>query len=409
MSKPIVYQVDLRPMDVFFFGGEQHFGEGEDSNYFVHSNFYPQQSGVLGMLRHQLLIQNDCIPVKGNETKASGLIGEESYNINGEVTTYGSILNISPIFISKEQDLLFPEAFEYYFDKIKDKEKKKDKTNTKDTETLSQVEISFKGSGQTLIYPDVIFPKIVSVGDSYLGKYEIMELLVTKNGTRFNYLNNKEFVKKGTLPENGVFTEIGKPGIQKSSRKEKGAKDQGFYKQFSYTFPEKTCFTFFVEIDREIAKTFGSGRIMIGGEKSPFHMVVSDYKGKESPFQEDSGFYKGLYENRNSSLNKIVCISDCVVANELAGHITFMSNTMIDFRNSRTKVVNTSDYNRMEPKYENVRSKYDSPVRSNKYQLLKKGTVIWVTDTQLDTVKTIIKKNQHRAIGYNYIKIINHL
>jgi CRISPR-associated protein Cmr3 len=395
MNKLITYKIDLKPMDVFFFGGEQHFGEGEEANYFVRSNYFPQQSGVLGMLRHQLLIQNDCIPVKGKEALAAKLIGDESYNILGSSITFGAIKNISPIFLSTEKGLLFPEAFEYYIDKKK-------KPNI-----LSQIEVKVNEKiGEMMIYPHVTKSSVITAGKDYLGKYEIKEILVSKKGEHFNYLFKKEFEKKGTLPENGLFIETGNPGIQKSVRKQKGAKDQGYYKQYSFSFTDNTYFTFFAEIDREVVKNFESGRIMLGGEKSAFHMVVEEYSRKESPFREDSGFYIGLYERPHTSLNKIVCISDCITSDKLAEYVAFMSNTMIDFRNSRSKVAQTSNYTRMDKRYESKQSQYDSPVRSIKYQLLKRGTVLWVDDNHLNDVLSLLKKDQHRAIGYNYFKII---
>lgn len=393
MSNLKTYKIDLRPLDVFFFGGEQHFGEGDDANYFVRSDYFPQQSGVLGMLRHQLLIQNNCIPVKGNEDLASTLIGDESYNILGAATTFGTIKNVSPIFLSTGKGLLFPEAFEYYFDKKLDR--------------LSAIEIDVNNKiGKTMIYPEVENSSVITAGKNYLGKYEIKELLVSRNGDQFNYPFRKGYEKKGTLPGNGLFIETGKPGIQKSIRNTKGKKDQGFYKQYSFSFHEKTCFTFFAEIDRDIAKNFESGRIMLGGEKSAFHMVVEEHTGNESPFQEDSGFYIGLYERPHTSLNKIVCISDCIASDELALHVTFMCNAMIEFRNSRSKLKHTSNYNRMTVIKKGENPSYDSPTRSEKYQLLKRGTVLWVDDNRLEEVQLLLKQDQHRAIGYNYFKTI---
>lgn len=398
MSNKKTYKIDLRPMDVFFFGMEQHFGEGDDANYFVRSNYYPQQSGVLGMLRHQLLIQNDCIPITpNNRTAVSGLIGDESYGILGSAKTFGAIHNISPLFLSKNGELLFPEAFEYYFDK-----KKK-------LDQLSKIEIDVNDKiGRTMIYPNIENPSVITVGKEYLGKYEIKELLVSKKGDRFNFCFDKEFEKKGTLPENGVFIETGKPGIQKSLRKQKGQKDQGFYKQYSWSFPENVCFTFFAEIDRDVAKNFESGRIMLGGEKSAFHMVVEEYNGMESPFKEQSVFYAGLYEKPHASVNKIVCLSNCIVGDELAGKVAFMSNTMIDFRNSRSKVKDTSNYNRMTVIKKGASPTFESPTRSNKYQLLKRGTVLWVEDDRMKEVQLLLEQDQHHVIGYNYIKIIKH-
>ncbi|HPF52162.1 MAG TPA: type III-B CRISPR module-associated Cmr3 family protein [Draconibacterium sp.] len=391
MNNKKTYKIDLRPMDVFFFGGEQHFGEGDDANYFVRSNYFPQQSGILGMLRHQLLIQNKCIPITpNNKTEVFGLIGEESYDIQ-TVKTFGAIQQISPLFISKGTELLFPEAYEFYI-------------NKKDSpESLSQIEVATV-IGKTIIYPNTESSSVVTVGKEYLGKYDIKELLVSKNEDRFNFSFDKEFEGKGTLPENGVFIETGKPGIQKSARKQKGQKDQGFYKQYSWSFPEGVCFTFFAEIDRDIARNFESGRIMLGGEKSAFHMVVKEFDGEGSPFDENSKFYSGLYERPHSSFHKIVCLSDCIVGDEISAKVAFMSNTMIDFRNSISKVKHTTNYNRMTPVSKN--QTYESPTRSEKYQLLKRGSVLWVDDTHLKSVQDLLNKEQHRVIGYNYFKTI---
>lgn len=391
MSNKKTYKIDLRPMDVFFFGGEQHFGEGDDANYFVRSNYFPQQSGILGMLRHQLLIQNDCIPITpNNKSKVSGLIGEESYDIH-TAKTFGAIQQISPLFISKGTDLLFPEACEFYI-------------NKKDSpECLSQIDVATV-IGKTMIYPNIDSSSVVSVGKEYLGKYDIKELLVSKKGDRINFHLDKEFIKTGTLPDNGVFIETGKPGIQKLARKQKGQKDQGFYKQYSWSFPEGVCFTFFAEIDRDVAKNFETGRIMLGGEKSAFHMVVNEYTQSASPFEEGSAFYSGLYERPHKEFNKIVCLSDCIVSDELSANVAFMSNTMIDFRNSRSKVQNTTNYNKMT--LASNSQTYETPTRSNKYQLLKRGSVLWVEDAHLKEVQDSLNKSQHRIIGYNYFKII---
>ncbi len=393
MSNKKTYKIDLRPMDVFFFGGEQHFGEGDDANYFVRSNYFPQQSGILGMLRHQLLIQNNCIPISSvDPTTVSGLIGEESYDIH-TAKTFGAIQNISPLFISSDGELLFPEASEFYI-------KKKD-----DFVKLLQFDPEvFTDTCQTMIYPDLAKTSIISAGKDYLGKYELPEMLVSLSAKQFRYNKNKDFEKKGNLPENGVFIETGKPGIQKSARKQKGQKDQGFYKQYSYTFPEGVCFTFFAEIDRDVAKNFESGRIMLGGEKSSFHMMVKEFDGEGSPFDENSKFYSGLYQRPHSSLNKIVCLSDCIVGDELSAKVAFMSNMMIDFRNSRSKVQHTTNYNRMTSASKS--QTYESPTRSEKYQLLKRGTVLWIDDDHLEEVQKLIKKEQHRTIGYNYFKTI---
>ena len=83
MSKTI-YHIKLRPLDKFFFGGEQNFDGGKERNYLVHSAYFPQQTALLGLVRHMLLLndtsvfQNGTI-IKGKEKLVEALIGEKSF------------------------------------------------------------------------------------------------------------------------------------------------------------------------------------------------------------------------------------------------------------------------------------------------------------------------------------------
>ena len=124
------YIVKLTPHDKFFFGGEKSFGQKEDdkkqnTNYFVKSNYFPQQTGVLGFVRHQLLLQcnNDKI-FKDNriqdKSKADQLIGKQSFRIN-EAFEFGAIQCISPVFICKNKsNYYFPANKEYQYNKDTD-------------------------------------------------------------------------------------------------------------------------------------------------------------------------------------------------------------------------------------------------------------------------------------------------
>lgn len=49
------YLITLTPMDWFFFGGERTLDDGKSADYISHSNKFPQQSALLGMIRYQLL------------------------------------------------------------------------------------------------------------------------------------------------------------------------------------------------------------------------------------------------------------------------------------------------------------------------------------------------------------------
>ena len=96
MSKQ--YLIKLKPIDKFFFGGEMTFSfDGDDSeyaSYVIKSNYFPQQTSLLGMLRFLILrnspyfenghIKSGCIK------HVEDLIGEKSFSIK-EKRTYGVI------------------------------------------------------------------------------------------------------------------------------------------------------------------------------------------------------------------------------------------------------------------------------------------------------------------------------
>lgn len=48
-------------MDWFFFGGERTLDDGKSADYISHSNKFPQQSALLGMIRYQLLKQHNLL------------------------------------------------------------------------------------------------------------------------------------------------------------------------------------------------------------------------------------------------------------------------------------------------------------------------------------------------------------
>ena len=57
------YRIELKPVETFFFGGEITFGNFQ--NYLVKSNFFPQQTTLLGMVRKRLLDQYGLIDENG--------------------------------------------------------------------------------------------------------------------------------------------------------------------------------------------------------------------------------------------------------------------------------------------------------------------------------------------------------
>ncbi len=100
--------LELQPCGTFFFGNERTFNTAEKdkydedvTNYFAESNKYPQQTAILGLLRHTLLSLYDQLEAK--VAVKQGIIGE--INFDGEHSKqYGYIDSISPLVVSNRKD-----------------------------------------------------------------------------------------------------------------------------------------------------------------------------------------------------------------------------------------------------------------------------------------------------------------
>ena len=110
------YLVTLKPLTPFFFGGENTFGDGK-INYFARSNYLPQQTTILGMIRHQLLIQNNLIGTDPETENWESLIGAQSFqrNNDGFVSKFGAIQNISPVFLTNGKDHFTTQSLDWAF------------------------------------------------------------------------------------------------------------------------------------------------------------------------------------------------------------------------------------------------------------------------------------------------------
>ena len=60
------YIVRLTPINSYYFGGEITFGEGVAQNYYVKSNYLPQASSLLGVMRYEVLRQNNLLSYDKN-------------------------------------------------------------------------------------------------------------------------------------------------------------------------------------------------------------------------------------------------------------------------------------------------------------------------------------------------------
>lgn len=346
------YLVKLTPHDKFFFGGERTFGENNGSNYFVVSNYFPQQTGVLGMVRHQLLLQCDDKNIfKDNKieskTKAGKLIGLHSFKADGDFN-FGTIKSISPVFINDSNNKNTSEA--YYFPANKEyhrHEKLNDKCEKELVKKFLQIELK---------------PHPLLKG--YDAKFGLPDLLMNKNGKLIKYED--------------VFKEHKQVGIRK--KYEGGTDEKAFYIQTFYKLINNYSFSFVVELD-EAAKFSSQDMAVFGGEQSMFKMEVSPFVGEFEDIIPD-------YEKSVNS-GKVVLVSDAYVTDDIMNTCEFAITETVDFKFLVTDN-STKNY-------------YTTPKKSDKFNLYKKGSVFYG-----DTAEIVKKLNnkQFENIGYNTFKVI---
>ena len=104
----MILKISLEPLSPYYFGGENKFNEGGEvdgdrrSTYLLHSNPFPQQTGILGMLRNQLLLQNGLLANNNEKVqdckKAASLIGEKSFKLAGK-NDFGVLEQVGMVFM----------------------------------------------------------------------------------------------------------------------------------------------------------------------------------------------------------------------------------------------------------------------------------------------------------------------
>lgn len=105
---------EIEPAGYYFFGGERTFNTAEKdkydepvTNYFAISNLYPQQTALLGLLRHTML----CLygMTKGTKEQKGVVAGVQAFS-PGYDEPYGLIDSLSPVIIYKQatSEVLYP-------------------------------------------------------------------------------------------------------------------------------------------------------------------------------------------------------------------------------------------------------------------------------------------------------------
>lgn len=348
------YLIKLKPLTPFFFGGELTFNNGlnekDEKNYFAKSNRFPQQTTILGMLRKELLIQDELFKEKWadyskeNKAKMKELIGDKSFAV-GKDLDFGKIDSISPVFI-------FSENNEYFIPSAKDRGLKYIK----------------KDSCRSNISNENNFVPILK----YDPPKKDAEFYNTKDGLQDLFISHKGSEKK---PDQ-IFSEFEKTGNFKNKKE---SDDEKFYKQLFYQMEQDYSFAFFAEVDFELENSI----VSIGADGSHFKIEVTE---------TEESFAKLFIKNPEK--NKITLLSNTLADQEIYEHCEFAITETINFRSTTLR----------KGKFKIKSDKESKRSKSDKFNMLKQGSVLYVKDGELDNLKAKLTDKNLQKIGYNIFK-----
>ncbi|MDR2915337.1 MAG: hypothetical protein LBV74_10985 [Tannerella sp.] len=374
------YELIIRPVNSFFFGGEKKFNSAEEgeTNYLVSSMVVPQQTTILGMLRYALLMRQ--IKLEGSAAwKDVDLIGENSFD--GKSTSFGIIQKLSPIYF-KKNNILFEEAglnIQIYKDE-----------NDNDVSTrFDLAEIGGSSHSSHENKSKVYFLK------NYIPKQDQNHFLID----RTNHYNDAELISYSD-----IFTVCEQPG----NKKDRSGKTslEGFYRQTKYRMNPDFSFCLFLQTNNKIDLTNGDCFFAtMGGDQSLFEVKLNYQNQGEDYFSLNcrSGDPK-------PNEGYIKFISHAFVSNSILFECKFSIIETASFRYIYTETAKTTDWNNVRTR-KSVKSNTEEgdnrrPQMSKQIRLLNKGSILY-SDNLSKVMAEIEKHEAYRAIGYNYYEVIN--
>lgn len=346
------YKIILKPIDWFFFGGEQTFDNGVTQSFIARSNRMPQQTTLLGMVRYQLLKKKQLLPLTcDNKAEADALIGSSSFDIgqcNATDGKFGKIKSLSPVFIQKGERRLVPVPLNYGFDCSFD-------IGTRvwlnGHETTGIISVSTKEGSE---YDDKEYWKSNNYG-----------LLVDQDGK--------------TIASDELFLSNMQIGITKGAGHDDNKK--GFCKQetLRFTSPD-TKFAFYLELAEE--GLIEDDYVFIGAQRSCFKMKIEPSDEPPVIPSHGSGSILLLSPTYIGSIEKLDTLC------------RFHWSYSLPFRN----LVNAAD-----GKLKSGGIAYRR--QGSVCMMLAPGSVLFYNPDKVEDIQTLLNKSHLQQIGYNQYHI----
>jgi CRISPR-associated protein Cmr3 len=373
-----IFMIKIKPVEHFFFGTEKVGNLGNRESYYVSTGLYPQQTSLLGLLRHLLLMkENKYGKDFSKDTTVDDLIGPASF----PGKNYGKIKLISPVFIVDENKIAyFTRPFDWGFTYVKNQ------------------------SGCRSSYGEDTEMGYIPYLNGYDSKVEFVDFLVGTNGSCVPiWLDHNKGI--------GVFTKHVKPGNQKKPGRflpvmtdlnEKEARNEAYYKQEFLYMNRQYSYACLAEIDCNDLNGFNT-LIPFGGERSSFAISIEETGKNGTPAKSVEEWF-AMLKPVNQCL-KIELISDAFAEQSILGLASFAFCKTVGFRNLKTKNT-TENYNRISKDSNNESADF-----SDQLQLLQKGSVFFFdSNEKLSEAEIILTKGKEdfTQIGYNIFRKFEH-
>jgi CRISPR-associated protein Cmr3 len=348
----------IKPKGKFFFGGDRTFAS-ERQSYYAHSEYFPQQTAILGMLRFTILqIENK---LEESLTVKQSFIGENDFNGKTEFS-FGNILKISPVFIIENEKSWIAAG--------------KDHQHYKDDDTKEIVPIRLKLDVKSANSPIGNF--------NYKEKFESRFILFQANQDDFGITQDLDF----------FFQEHTQVGVDVN--KERKTKQDGFYKHDLLSFKRdaktyKSDFAFAVWVETKDDYSFKDFASVSLGRESTFSIEVVE--NAEDIFEQIEAT-NNTFED--STKIQIVLLNNAFIENldELRAASDFiLAGSPVPFKFIKSA---KDDKHFSMPK--------DGGRRSAQYYLLERGTVIYPKN--LIEIKKLLDNPAFQTIGYNHYRIL---
>lgn len=355
------YLIELYPADFFFFANDRINHPDVKDAYYTRSAYFPQQTGLLGMLRYQLLLQNgitrpglSAIP-SAQINRAAGLIGRESFR-GTAAQSFGAIQKISPLFLThrgeEASSLRFlhtiPMTEGFAFEKQK-----------------PPVSTAYLNGNQKGFLPWLA---------DFKAKKGTTQGMIDQEGNRFSMAE--------------IFLETERTGIKKS---DSGVPDSGaFYRQLMRGLHKEYAFAFiatmadhFVEEGTTVTEKvqFARNTATLGAERSAFFMEVTPHPG--------FSFTDTLPDKIKTAPGQVTCLSDTLLPEALAPELVdFLAGDTFLFNNLKTSI--------NEPNF------YAKPgLNQAARYLLQRGSVFFTSNKE-DLLGKLSAETAWTNIGFNH-------